>query len=72
MGLWQRGQPPRALQVKDAKDVHTAFSRKSRMLAMQAGESRRNRDARTGHAGRHAFRSSRTLDPHYHLSQART
>lgn len=36
MGVGQRGQPPRALQVEDAEDVHIAFSRKSGALTMQA------------------------------------
>ena len=35
MGCWQRGQAPGALQVKDAEDVHAAFSRKFRALTMR-------------------------------------
>ena len=35
MGVGQRGQAPRALQVEDAEDVHAAFSRKLPALAMR-------------------------------------
>jgi hypothetical protein len=36
MGCGQRRQVPCALQVKDAEDVHAAFSRKLRALTMQS------------------------------------
>ena len=35
MGCGQRGQAPGALQVKNAKDIHAAFSRKLPALTMQ-------------------------------------
>jgi hypothetical protein len=35
MGFWQGGQTARALQVKNSKEFHAPFSRKSHRLAMQ-------------------------------------